>query len=205
MPDHGGMRNRWPGSIDRAVAEFGYRNSPCSRRECKQKTKLDDRVVDALRRAANDNDAEVRRLAIESFGNQGVAARSDIPILTPALKDSEFSVRLHAALAIQKIDPSNPNFAPVLIDAMREGDGRVLLAVGAMGNQATWAVPTLISLLSHPSPNMRTLAAQTLGRIGPTANAALGPLRQATRDANVVVQRAAQHAIDQIEPSAPKN
>jgi HEAT repeat protein len=174
-------------------------------RECGHDPNLDDRIVAALTHAVTDSDAEVRCLSIESLGKQGPNARSTVPVLAAALKDSESSVRLQAALAIQKIDPTNSSFAPVLIETMRDGDGRVLLAVGAMGKQAGWAVPTLISLLSHPSPNMRTLAAQTLGRIGPTASTALGPLRQATRDANLVVQRAAQRAIDQIEPSATRN
>ena len=99
-------------------------------------------------------------------------------------------VRVRAALAIQKIDPKNVSFVPVLAGAMRSGDGRVLLAVGAMGAEAAWAVPTLVGLLSHESAQMRALAAQTLGRIGPAASEAKAALQRTLRDSNVAVQDA---------------
>ena len=43
--------------------------------------------------------------------------------------------RLRAAFSIQKIDPADQSFVPVLTGAMREGDGRTLLEVGALDRQ----------------------------------------------------------------------
>ena len=62
---------------------------------------------------------------------------------------------MKAALAIQKIDRKNSSVVPVLIGAMREGDGRIFLEVGAMGEAGAWAVPTLVGLLSHESAKLR--------------------------------------------------
>jgi HEAT repeat protein len=164
-----------------------------------QKNQAEDRVMVALAKAAADHDTEVKSLAIGALGRIGKPAASSLPALVAALQDSESSVRLSAALAIQKIDPKNSAFVPALTAAMRAGDGRVLLDVGAMGAGAVWAVPTLIDLLAHPLPQVRALAAQTLGRIGPAAAAAKPALQQATRDSNLAVQQAARAALDQIK------
>jgi HEAT repeat protein len=87
---------------------------------------------------------------------------------------------------------------PVLAAAMRGGDGRVMLQVGCMGAEAEWAVSTLIELLSHESPQLRALAARTLGQIGPAASAAAPALERATKDPNGAVQGAAKAALDRI-------
>ena len=120
-------------------------------RALEQQTQFDNRVVVALTKTVADSDAEVRRLSINTLGKIGPPAASGLPALTARIKDTDSSVRLKAALAIQKIDPKNSTFQSVLITAMRAGDGRTLLEVGAMGKDAAWAVPTLIGLLSHES------------------------------------------------------
>jgi vesicle coat complex subunit len=168
-----------------------------------QKNQAEDRVMVALAKATADHDAEVKSLAIGALGRIGKPAAASLPALIAALQDSEPPVRLNAALAIQRIDPKNSAFVPALTAAMRAGDGRVLLDVGAMGAGGAWAVPTLIELLAHPLPQLRALAAQTLGRIGPAAAVAKLALQQATRDSNPAVQKTAHGALDQIQPESP--
>ena len=68
-----------------------------------------------------------------------------------------------------------------------------------MGEQAAWAVPTLIGLLSHEQAKVRALAAHTLGRIGPAASDAKAPLQRLLRDPNAAVQGAAHDALDRIQ------
>ncbi|HZZ28264.1 MAG TPA: HEAT repeat domain-containing protein [Pirellulales bacterium] len=165
-----------------------------------QQTNWDSRVITALTDLVADNDAEVQRLSMNALGKCGPSAESSVPALTKALTNPEHSTRLAAALAIQKIDPKNPNFAPVLVEAMRTGDGRIFLDVGAMAQSGAWAVPTLLELLGHKTPQVRALAAQTLGQIGPAAHDASKPLKAAMRDSNPAVQRAAQIALTQIQP-----
>jgi HEAT repeat protein len=159
---------------------------------------VDARAIEALSRAVADSDPEVRWLAIDALAGIGAAAMSSLPALAKALDDPDSAVRLRAALATERIDPSNASFIPVLTKEMRAGNGHVLLAVGAMGKDAAWAVPTLIALLSHQSPKVRALAAQTLGRIGPAAGDARTPLQRATHDTDPAVQSAAQVALGHL-------
>src|SRR5687767_6772103 len=94
---------------------------------------ISQRVVAALAKAVDDSDAEVRHLSIYALGNCGSAAKSGLPALLRVLRDRESSQRVKAALAIQKIDPQEARSRPILVEAMREGDGRVLLEIGSLG------------------------------------------------------------------------
>jgi len=164
-----------------------------------ERPEADDRIVAALTKSASDPNAEVRHVSIRALGVMGRAAKSSLPALEASLDDADARVRVRAALAIQKIDSQNRSFARVLIGAMRAGDGRVLLEVGEMGAAGAWAVPTLAELLSHESAKMRSLAARTVGRIGPAAGEAKPALRRAMGDANVAVQDAAREALERID------
>jgi vesicle coat complex subunit len=188
--------------VGKLIAELGS-SDPATRRVAARalgvQTPPDDRAVAALTKAVADSDAEVRQAAIAALGQIGPAAKSGRPALKQALDDPAVTVRRKAALAIGRIAPTDESFQPVLIAAMREGDGRILLAVGAMGQDALWAVPTLIGLLSHQQAKVRSLAAHTLGRIGPTAGDAQPALEQLLRDPNAAARGAAQDALDQIQ------
>jgi HEAT repeat protein len=159
----------------------------------------DERVVKALTDSAGDSDMEVRFLSIDALGQAGPKAKPSLSVLKSALADSDKRVRQEAALAIPKIDPTDTSFQAVLINAMREGDGRTLLAVSAMGESAAWAVPTLTGILSHADPKVRVLAARALGRVGPAATAGKPALEAASRDSNAAVQKAAKDALARIE------
>ena len=88
--------------------------------------------------------------------------------------------------------------AGALADAMREGDGRILQEVAALGPSATWAVPTLSGLLTHSSPKVRTLAAKALGNMGSAASTAKAGLEAARNDPNAGVKTAADDALKRI-------
>lgn len=173
-------------------------------RALSEQTELDEPEIAALSQSVADSDVEVRLAAINALAKSGPKASSSVPALSAALRDSDPRTRVKAALAIGKIDPKNPSFVPVLADAMRGGDGRLLLEVGAMGEAAAWAVPTLVTLLTHQQAPMRALAAKTLGRIGPPAGKAKTALQRATHDSNAAVQQAAQQALARIQvPAKP--
>lgn len=165
--------------------------------------KLEDQEIAALAKSVADSDSEVRYLSIDALGNSGPQALSSVPALLAALEDSNARVQVKAALAIHKIEPTNRKIVPVLSTALKAGDGRTMLAVGGMGQDAAWAVPTLVALLSHQQAQMRALAARTLGRIGPSARDAKAALQQAILDPNATVQRSARDALARIQsPSA---
>jgi len=156
----------------------------------------------ALAGAVNDSDLHVRRMAIQGLGQHGSLAAVHLPDLELMLKNPELSLRLAAALAIQAIDPSNEAFVPVLLRALRDGEGGIFLDVGEMGADAQWAVPTLTRLLTHQEASIRHLSAITLGQIGPTAEDATSALQRALRDPKQPVRDAAQQALEQIQALA---
>jgi len=164
----------------------------------------DERAIAALAKSAADADVEVRSLAIAALGKAGSVAAPSLPVVRSALEDPEKRVRLEAALAMSKIDPRDASARPVLIAAMREGEGRTLLAIGTMGADGTWAVPTLVGLLSHEAPQVRALAAKTLGSIGPTAKDAAAALQAAQRDSNAAVRTTAKKALDRIQTGSAR-
>lgn len=167
-----------------------------------EQSNSDEPVIAALTKSTGDNDIEVRLLSIAALAKRGLSAKPAVPVLKTALADSEKRVRQEAALAILKIDQTDSSPRPVLIIAMREGDGRTLLAIGSTGSDAAWAVPTLIGLLAHASPQVRALAARTLGRIGPAARAAKAALEAARGDPNAAVQNASTEALARLQKPA---
>jgi HEAT repeat protein len=164
----------------------------------------DPRIETALARGVADDDPEVRRLSIDALAERGPAARPALPALTAALDDPEPPLHTRAALAIVRIDPTSVKARDALIAAMRAADGRTLLAVGALGEDAAWAVPTLVELLTHELPAVRTLAAKTLGRIGPIALTTAAPaLQRAANDPHPAVQAAANAALERLADDVP--
>ncbi len=167
--------------LGRSIAELQSPDVQTRReagRMLSQSASTEERVVMALANSAsNDKDLEVRMLAIGGLSRIGKPAATGLPALKGILRDSDPHIQVQTALAIQKIEPDNRDSVPVLITAMHSGDGRVMLAVGALGKDGAWAVPTLIELLSHQTPQLRALAAQTLGRIGAPAAAGEGGTR----------------------------
>ena len=121
----------------------------------------------ALEKVLGDADRDVRRVACHALGEIGPEAKPTTPKLSELLQDQELSVRLAAAFALQNIDPAGRAYVPVLVQAMRQREGGVIVAVGKMGAEAAWAVPTLAWLLRDPRPGTRRLAAEALGKIGP--------------------------------------
>jgi len=169
-------------------------------RELGEHPNADPRAVAAVSQSLTDQDAEVRRLSAYALGAVGPPAKDGLPALEKSLADSEPSIRTAAAVAIQHIDPASKSFQPVLTAAIRAGDGRVIRDVGGMGENGDWAVPALTSLLSHEAPQVRSLAAQSLGRIGKPAASARSALERAMHDKNAAVQDAARRALEKLPP-----
>jgi HEAT repeat protein len=64
---------------------------------------------------------------------------------------------------------------------MQTGDGGAIVAVGEMGPEAPWAVPALEALARSRDPDIRLLAVQALGQIGPPAREAEATLQLRAR------------------------
>jgi HEAT repeat protein len=162
----------------------------------------DNRVIEEITKNVSDKNVELRYESEDALGKLGPAAKSSVPLLKLRFQDVDKNVRLRAAFSVEKIDLSDRSFEPVLTAAMREGDGRTLLEVGALGPRAAWAVPVLSALLSHESFKVRSLAAKALGSIGPAAISAKANLEALRRDNNPTVQKAASDALTRIGAAA---
>lgn len=154
-------------------------------------------AVVPLQEALRDPHPEVRQASARSLGEIGEPSRSATPALETALSDEDLRVQLAAAWALVKLDPAGRKYAHVLTATMKLGEGGTIVAVGNLGPSADWAVPTLVELLSDQRPNTRRLAADALGRIGPTGDAVTA-LQQATQDADDRVRAAATAALAQV-------
>jgi HEAT repeat protein len=153
-------------------------------------------AVAPLQEALRDPHPEVRQASARSLGEIGAAAPDAVAALESALNDEDLRVQLAAAWALVKLDSAGRKYVPVLTATMKLGEGGTIVAVGNLGSSADWAVPTLVELLSDQRPNTRRLAAEALGRIGPTGDA-VKALQQATQDADDRVRAAASAALSQ--------
>jgi HEAT repeat protein len=160
-------------------------------------------AVPALINATRDEDRDVRRAACRSLGEIGDFREAALSALLARLEDEEFPVQLAAAFALLKLDPQGRAYVPALTRAMRRGEGGTIVAVGRLGRQAEWAVPTLVDLLRDRRPGVRRLAAEALGRIGLTEEAAEA-LRKASRDPDDRVRRAAEAALAAARSDVPQ-
>jgi HEAT repeat protein len=163
-----------------------------------------------------DSDAGVRRRAVQNLGNAGAAAEPAVPHIIPMLGDKDETVRaaatgaLHqigkpaaaalakaiksddrlircgAAVALARLEPTNPDNISALLEAAAAGRDvskevraeahLALHKVGAGG------VPALIKGMSDPDIEVRRRSADALGSIGPAAKAAVPLLEKMAAD-----------------------
>jgi HEAT repeat protein len=129
-------------------------------------------AVEEWRAQLGDPDPAVRRAAIRALEASPDAA-AELPALEHALDDGDASVRVAAALVIQKIAPRNTSYE--------------------------WAIPTLIALLSDRRASIRALAARTLGDVGLADSRVESALQRSLRDSRPAVRKAAQQAQKKIQ------
>jgi HEAT repeat protein len=155
-------------------------------------------VQAAIERAAKDPDPEVRRLVCRALGE---IPDSDPALQLAALEDGDLSVQLAAAFTLLDRDAAHEGARRVLQRAMQQGEGGVIVAVTRRGPHAAWAAPTLIALLKDNRPGLRRLAAEGLGKIGPSVPGALPALKAAEKDPDDRVREAAALAVRRLESS----
>jgi HEAT repeat protein len=158
-------------------------------------------AVLALSKAMEDEDRDVRRLALQAISQVGPQSESYLPVLKNSLEDNDLSVRIAAAFAVNRIEPNDVSHQRVLIDAMKLGEGGIIVRVGQL-NSPGWAVPTLIDLLDDRRAGIRRITANALEQIGPAAVTAKPALeRVATNDPDERAREAAQLALDRMNTS----
>jgi HEAT repeat protein len=186
-------------------------------------------AVFALAKSLRDLDSPVRKGAARAIGQIGKeAARTAIPLLIDALKNSDLLFCRLVAWALGKIGAPA---VPALMRALNHPDKYVrreaAWALGQIGAESQSAIGILITILKSPcsagSPSggparkadpdqktelvfltpirdatLRAYAARALGQIGPEARAAIPALTAVLADPNDKVAAAAAGALDRI-------
>lgn len=89
---------------------------------------------------------------------------------------------------------------PALIETFADDDADVRrVAASALVGIGASVVTALGRALRHEGPQVRRLAAETLGRFGPGAQAAVAELQAATQDQDRKVRQSASKALTRIQ------
>jgi HEAT repeat protein len=166
-------------------------------------------LIAALR---TDKSGRVREAAALALGKVAAAdAAPAVPALAAALRDAHPGARAAAADTLRRLGPEAKEAVPALQEALadRAGDkatrAQAALALGNVGEPAAPALPAVVAVLEDAGapPEVRRACAETLGRLGPGADAA-GKLGAAlaSRGADVELRRAAAGALDRFGPEA---
>ena len=162
--------------------------------------------VGPLSAALKADKVATRRAAAELLKKMGPDARSAVPALCTAAKDSDAPVRAGALAALRAVvpEPADGKADAAVLQAfdtgLRDADGEVRigahLGMIRLGRAAT---ATLSTTLQNPDPAVRRLAAETLQKLGPDARAAAPALVAALRDSDAEVRDGAGWALEAID------
>ena len=130
--------------------------------------------IKSLIKALSSDDARTRGEAAKALGDRGLSAKAAIPMLIKLLKDDHPRVHGEAAAAIGYI-----------LEWDRSGKPQ------DYGRHVDDAVAGLIESLNDSYPVIRTMAALSLGRMGPNAIAAVPALKNTVNDSEVSISNAA--------------
>ncbi|HEY3322186.1 MAG TPA: DUF2950 family protein [Planctomycetota bacterium] len=127
--------------------------------------------IPALIEKLNNVDAAARLAAVKQLRSAGPAAAAAVPALIDSLKDADWDVRMEAAETLLSIGPAAMS---ALLTAATGPASEVR-------SGATWVVarlrveclPGLLQLLVEGKPEVKTLAAHAIDRIGPASIPAL--------------------------------
>jgi peptidyl-prolyl cis-trans isomerase A (cyclophilin A) len=128
-----------------------------------------------LKRLKKSDEPRLRVLLITTLGLLGRHADAAAPVLVDLVTDANPGVARRAGEALRRIGPWAVDYVPDLVDRLRFAQ----------------------------EPRIRLAAAQTLGRIGPGAAAAIPHLREARAEAKGALQQAAVEALRRIDVLRP--
>ena len=159
----------------------------------------------ALEEAARDEDGGVRSQAILALGTIGCSTPASVEVVLTGFQDADPLVRAAAVVSVgQWGEPSEAilsGLAPLLEDA----NDQVKVEAIKVLTKLAGATPAVIDglcrrLLEDDSALVQAHAALALGKLGPAAVAAGGPLLHAAQTGEVSVREQAMRAIAMIQP-----
>jgi len=119
-----------------------------------------------LRVALEDENAQVRQIAVEAFGIVGPCRTEYLSVVLPRLHDENREVRM--AMVALLGNCNSPEALPHLLSALDDQDDWVRIrAVEGLGHlKASAAVPHLVQMMQSSNPMLTFKIIDTLGRIG---------------------------------------
>jgi HEAT repeat protein len=166
-------------------------------------------AIPALVKALKDSDETVARQAGRSLRAIGAPTRDDLPLLIEGIRDANPRVRNYAVEALGKMGAEARSAVPALAQVLKAKETDTELrqqaarTLGQIGPAATaQGVPALSEALKSPEAVVREAAAETLGKFGGQAKAAVPALLATLEDNETTVRRAVLAALAQIGPGA---
>jgi HEAT repeat protein len=159
----------------------------------------------ALERAASDEDGGVRSQAIRALGAIGGSKPASTELVLAWLQDPDPMVRAAAVESMgQSSEPSEATLSALML-LLDDANDRVKVEVTKVLPGLAGATPSVLDglcrrLLEDDSDWVQVHAAMALGKLGPPAAAAGGPLLHAARNGVVGVREQAMRAIAKIQP-----
>jgi HEAT repeat protein len=161
-----------------------------------------------LIRLAGNTKSSQRLQAIQALELQGVGAKTAIPILIQALKDSDPVIAAAAAQALESIGPPPKEGLQILLTGLRDANASVRLyslsALAKMGPDADFATSAVVGALADPDVQVRQKAALALAKIGKLDKTLVfSSLESTFRDPDKSIRVAVVQAVGEIDLPEP--
>jgi HEAT repeat protein len=139
------------------------------------------------------------------------AYKPAIDTLIEGLQDPHWFVRARCARCLCQLGGEAKRATPALLAVLREAHrdfwesrSYAAVALGTMGVKDRAIIPALVEAVQQPAyKDLRLQGARYLGELGADAKAAVGPLREASKEKDPDIAQAASAALRRIEPGAP--
>ena len=150
--------------------------------------------------ALEDEDPLIRGGALRALPSLRPEPATGIAAVTPLLRDSYEDNQIEAANALADFGETTTAVAHLMVHLPGRGRVRAAAGLSRLGPAASVAVPLLSEMLENRRNRDEGYAAcRALAAIGRDAESALPALRKAAADPDEYVQKAAAHAIREIE------
>ncbi len=142
-----------------------------------------------LLHALKSQDIQIRRTTIRSLGQLGPEATKALPALRETLKDSDFSIRLEAAIAIGFIGTKKdtPHLLPLLDDKVEAVRFQTISALAFLKDAQ--AIPELLARYDNETHYVQDQILRALGHLG--GEAAYSLLKRELQADNPIIRTGA--------------
>ena len=159
-------------------------------------------AVPALIEALTAEDPDLRCGAAWSLGHTGATGSRAIEPLAVALSDDDESVRINAADSLAKFGKHSKSAMPQMLKILSDPKlvtDLLVVAVWKIAPEKKELLTPLIELLNHGPEDLKTLAAEHLGKLGADAAPAIPALESAAHASTMGLDYAAKAALRRIE------